>query len=59
MAVYDATNTTLDRRQMIYDWVVDKYGYKLFFVESFCEDRDIIEANIRVSTTSPLFSILF
>ena len=51
VAVYDATNTTLERRQMIYDWVVDKYGYKLFFVESFCNDPNIIECNIRVRHT--------
>ncbi len=49
VAVYDATNTTLDRRQLIYDTVVEKYGYKLFFVESYCNDPNIIEANIRVN----------
>ena len=49
VAVYDATNTTISRRQMIYDTVVEKYGFKLFFVESICEDPTIIEANIRVS----------
>ena len=54
VAVYDATNTTFDRRQMIYDTVVDKYGFKLFFVESICEDPAIVEANIRVSMTIDL-----
>lgn len=49
VAVYDATNTTFARRQMIYDTVVEKYGFKLFFVESVCEDPAIVEANIRVS----------
>ncbi|CAG2108496.1 unnamed protein product [Medioppia subpectinata] len=54
VAVYDATNTTVDRRQLIHDTVVDKYGYKLFFVESFCNDPNIIEANIReVKVHSP------
>jgi 6-phosphofructo-2-kinase/fructose-2,6-biphosphatase 2 len=54
VAVYDATNTTLDRRQLIYDTVVEKYGYKLFFVESYCNDPNIIEANIReVKVHSP------
>lgn len=47
VAVYDATNTTYVRRQMIFDTVVEKYGFKLFFVESICEDPLIVEANIR------------
>ena len=49
VAVYDATNTTYDRRQLIYETVVEKFGYKLFFVESICCDPNIIEANIRVN----------
>ncbi|XP_015786872.1 6-phosphofructo-2-kinase/fructose-2,6-bisphosphatase isoform X3 [Tetranychus urticae] len=54
VAVYDATNTTFYRRQLIYDFVVEKYGYKLFFVESICEDPEIVEANIReVKVHSP------
>jgi 6-phosphofructo-2-kinase/fructose-2,6-biphosphatase 2 len=39
---------------MIYDTVVEKYGFKLFFVESICEDPSIVEANIReVKVHSP------
>jgi 6-phosphofructo-2-kinase len=37
------------RRQMIWDFVVKKKGYKLFFVESICDDPMIIEQNIMVS----------
>lgn len=48
VAVYDATNTTYDRRKMIYEVIVEKYGYKLFFVESICNSPEIIEANIKV-----------
>jgi 6-phosphofructo-2-kinase/fructose-2,6-biphosphatase 2 len=55
VAVYDATNTTFDRRQLIYDTVVNKYGYKLFFVESFCNDPNIIDANIRVRPTNNIY----
>ena len=47
VAVYDATNTTKERRKFIYDQVVAKCGYKLFFVESICDDPNIIEANVR------------
>lgn len=43
VAVFDATNSTLDRRKMIQEIVVEKMGYKLFFVESICDDPKIIE----------------
>ena len=32
---------------MLHSKVVTERGYKLFFVESICEDKAIIEANIR------------
>ena len=52
--VFDATNTTFERRQLIREIIVDKMGYKLFFVESVCDDPAIIESNIRqVKITSP------
>jgi 6-phosphofructo-2-kinase / fructose-2,6-biphosphatase 2 len=50
VAVFDATNSTRERRQMIWDFVVKKKGYKLFFVESICDDPQIIEQNIMVSS---------
>lgn len=34
---------------MIHEIVVNKWGYKLFFVESICDDPLIIEQNIMVS----------
>lgn len=34
VAVFDATNSTLERRKLIREYVVDKMGFKLFFVES-------------------------
>ncbi|XP_039301613.1 6-phosphofructo-2-kinase/fructose-2,6-bisphosphatase 3 isoform X2 [Nilaparvata lugens] len=48
VAVFDATNSTIERRRMIEDIVVHKTGYKLFFVESVCDDPSIIEQNIMV-----------
>lgn len=39
---------------MIHDIVVNKWGYKLFFVESICDDPQIIEQNImEVKVSSP------
>ena len=52
--VFDATNTTIERRRLIREIIVDKMGYKLFFVESLCDDPSIVESNIRqVKINSP------
>ncbi|XP_002011270.2 6-phosphofructo-2-kinase/fructose-2,6-bisphosphatase 1 [Drosophila mojavensis] len=54
IAVFDATNSTHDRRQLIYDIVVKQHGFRLFFVESICDDPQIIEQNIlEVKVSSP------
>ncbi|KAM0335606.1 hypothetical protein ACHAQA_000654 [Verticillium albo-atrum] len=53
VAILDATNSTKDRRK----WVLDrctKEGVEVIFVESKCDDEDLIMANIRdVKATSP------
>lgn len=52
--MFDATNSTMERRRMIRDIVVHKKGFKLFFVESICDDPTIIEQNImEVKVSSP------
>ena len=54
VAVFDATNTTIERRKYLYNRVVLEKGFKLFFVESICNDQKIIDANIlEVKVTSP------
>lgn len=54
VAVYDATNTTRERRKLIYNTVCERFGFKLFFIESVCIDPKIIEVNIReVKVHSP------
>ncbi|XP_039958947.1 6-phosphofructo-2-kinase/fructose-2,6-bisphosphatase 1 isoform X1 [Bactrocera tryoni] len=54
VAVFDATNSTCDRRQLIYDTVVKQHNFRLFFVESICDDPNIIEQNIKeVKVSSP------
>lgn len=54
VAVYDATNTTYERRTLIHNIVCNCFGLKLFFVESICDDPEIIEANIiEVKVHSP------
>ncbi|XP_054912779.1 6-phosphofructo-2-kinase/fructose-2,6-bisphosphatase 1 isoform X2 [Poeciliopsis prolifica] len=46
VAVFDATNTTRERRAVINSFAKEK-GYKVFFVESICDDPDIITENIK------------
>uniref|UniRef100_A0A8C4NAA2 6-phosphofructo-2-kinase/fructose-2,6-biphosphatase 4b n=1 Tax=Eptatretus burgeri TaxID=7764 RepID=A0A8C4NAA2_EPTBU len=46
VAVFDATNTTRERREMIMNFA-NENGYKVFFVESVCDDKDVIAANIQ------------
>ncbi|KAM8831029.1 6-phosphofructo-2-kinase/fructose-2,6-bisphosphatase 1 [Synchiropus picturatus] len=46
VAVFDATNTTRERRAIIAALAKER-GYKVFFVESICEDPDIIAENIK------------
>ena len=54
VAVFDATNTTRARRKYLYDKVVIEKGFKLFFIESLCNDDKIIDTNIKeVKVTSP------
>ena len=46
VAIFDATNTTLERRKMVYDIVVIKNGFKCIYLESICDNQHLIETNI-------------
>jgi broad specificity phosphatase PhoE len=48
VAIYDATNTTRTRRQMVREGC-EYAGVKVIFVETMCDDPAIIEANIRAT----------
>ncbi|KAM6929563.1 6-phosphofructo-2-kinase/fructose-2,6-bisphosphatase 2-like isoform 2-T2 [Lycodopsis pacificus] len=53
IAVFDATNTTRERRELILSFAQDN-SYKVFFVESLCDDPDVIATNILdVKVSSP------
>ncbi|KAF8852910.1 bifunctional 6-phosphofructo-2-kinase/fructose-2,6-bisphosphate 2-phosphatase [Acephala macrosclerotiorum] len=53
IAILDATNSTKARRRWIKDRC-DKEGIETLFVESICDDEDLIMSNIlEVKTTSP------
>ncbi|KAM7045247.1 6-phosphofructo-2-kinase/fructose-2,6-bisphosphatase 1 isoform 5-T5 [Molossus nigricans] len=53
VAVFDATNTTRERRSLILQFAKE-HGYKVFFIESICNDPGIIAENIKqVKLSSP------
>ncbi|KAK7127876.1 hypothetical protein R3I93_020454 [Phoxinus phoxinus] len=53
IAVFDATNTTRERRDLILHFVQEN-AFKVFFVESVCDDPEVIAANIlEVKVSSP------
>ena len=45
IAIFDATNTTRERRQKIFDQVKEN-GFKCLFLESVCDNPKLIESNI-------------
>ena len=47
VAIFDATNTTKERRKMVYDTVVIKNSFKCVYLESICDNRNLIETNIK------------
>lgn len=51
IAIYDATNATRDRRDLVWQTLHDQ-GIAAIFVESVCTDPSIIEANIRETKLS-------
>lgn len=53
VSIFDATNSTRERRQWIHE-TCRNAGIETLFVESMCDDEDLIMNNIReVKTTSP------
>ncbi|KAJ3123309.1 Fructose-2,6-bisphosphatase [Nowakowskiella sp. JEL0407] len=53
VAVYDATNSTRERRKAIID-KLKKNGIQIMFVESICENEEVVMSNIReVKISSP------
>lgn len=51
VAIYDATNTTRSRRQMVVERC-RKHGIPVVFIESVCNDPVVVEANVRETKLS-------
>ena len=56
VAIFDATNTTLDRRSIVHERVVVDSGHPLLFIESICTNQDLIDDNILEVKVSKLYS---
>jgi len=53
VGIFDATNTTKERRKMLFD-SLKAVDIKVLFIESICESQELIQANIReVKLSSP------
>lgn len=53
--ILDATNTTRDRRKLLMEFcrnMMHEPPFRVFFVESVCDDPDIINSNITVTFRS-------
>ncbi|XP_065072098.1 6-phosphofructo-2-kinase/fructose-2,6-bisphosphatase 2-like isoform X1 [Rhopilema esculentum] len=46
VAIFDATNTTRERRKMLVEHCLD-HQFKVFFVESFCDDPNLITQTVK------------
>jgi broad specificity phosphatase PhoE/predicted kinase len=46
IAIFDATNSTRERRDWLYS-ILTRNGHECAFIESICEDQNVINENIR------------
>jgi len=55
IGIFDATNSTLERRKMIMRHIRERAGPDLnvLFLESRCEDKDLLEGNMRLKLNGP------
>ncbi|XP_078677804.1 6-phosphofructo-2-kinase/fructose-2,6-bisphosphatase 3-like isoform X44 [Branchiostoma floridae x Branchiostoma belcheri] len=54
VAVFDATNTTRERRQLVMDYCQKEKNFKVFFIESMCDDPEVVAENVKeVKVNSP------
>ncbi|KAK4698012.1 hypothetical protein P7C71_g144, partial [Lecanoromycetidae sp. Uapishka_2] len=55
VGIFDATNSTLERRKMVMQRIKDRAGPELgvLFLESLCIDETILESNMRLKLSGP------
>ncbi|KAF1990580.1 6-phosphofructo-2-kinase 1 [Aulographum hederae CBS 113979] len=55
VGIFDATNSTLERRKLIMQTVRQRAGQEInvLFIESVCEDQTLLESNMRLKLSGP------
>ncbi len=55
VGIFDATNTTADRRQHVLKTIKERSdgALKVLYLESICNDPEIIESNVRLKLSGP------
>lgn len=55
VGIFDATNSTLARRKQIMERIRARAGHELnvLFVESVCQDKSLLESNMRLKLSGP------
>lgn len=55
VGIFDATNSTLERRQMVMKRIRDRAGPEIgvLFLESLCIDENLLESNMRLKLSGP------
>ena len=53
VAIHDATNTTRNRRKAILDRVAQEPNVEALFIESICNDADVLKQNVAMKLNGP------
>lgn len=53
VAIHDATNSTVQRRQELLRKVSQHKNVECFFIESICTDQELLEKNIKLKLAGP------
>lgn len=53
VAIHDATNTTIARRQTLLKRLQKEQGIKILFIESICTDEELLRMNINMKLQGP------
>ncbi|KAI8925190.1 6-phosphofructo-2-kinase-domain-containing protein [Entophlyctis helioformis] len=58
VAIHDATNSTVERRQALLARVEKETGIKAFFIESVCPDPEVLEQNVQMKLNGPDYKLM-
>ncbi|RGB42001.1 6-phosphofructo-2-kinase-domain-containing protein [Rhizophagus diaphanus] len=53
VGIHDATNSTIARRKKILERCHRENNFKVLFIESICDDKEVLESNMRLKLSGP------